>query len=411
METLRITRLGSGGEGIADHLARRVEVPFALPGETVTARIEGDRALSVSLLQTSRDRTAPPCPHFGRCGGCAAQHMATGLYREWKRSLVDAALAGRGPIAGVGDMIDAHGDGRRRVAIHVRKERDPLAGFMTVRSHHLVDIDRCPLLVGSLADAFSAARALAGLVHGRVAFDLHLTAAENGIDADLRGLERETRLAADAVATVARAHRLIRVGRHGDVLYQSERPFVTCGRARVEFPPGAFLQATAAAEQAIADLILGHAARARRVADLFCGIGPFALRLAGRAPVSAFDADRGAIAALASAVARTPGLKPVSAAVRDLFRNPLTGAELEGVDTVIVNPPRQGAEAQCRQLAGTGVRTVIMVSCNPATFARDADILARGGYRLEEVTPVDQFRWSPHVELVALFVKPPGRRA
>jgi 23S rRNA (uracil1939-C5)-methyltransferase len=411
LETLRITRLGSGGEGIADHLARRVEVPFALPGETVTARIEGDRALSVSLLQTSRDRTAPPCPHFGRCGGCAAQHMATGLYREWKRSLVDAALVGRGHAAGVGDMIDAHGDGRRRVAIHVRKERDPLAGFMAARSHHLVDIDRCPLLVGSLADAFTTARALAGLALGRVAFDLHLTAAENGIDADLRGLEREGRLAVDAVAAVARAHHLIRVGRHGDVLYQSERPYVTCGSARVEFPPGAFLQATAAAEKAISDLVLGHASRARRIADLFCGIGPFALRLAERVPVSAFDADRGAIAALASAAARTPGLRPVSATVRDLFRNPLTGTELEGMDTAVVNPPRQGAEAQCRQLAGAGLRTVIMVSCNPATFARDADILVRGGYRLEVVTPVDQFLWSPHVELVALFVKLSGRRA
>jgi 23S rRNA (uracil1939-C5)-methyltransferase len=179
----------------------------------------------------------------------------------------------------------------------------------------------------------------------------------------------------------------------------------------VEFPPGAFLQATAAAEKAISDLVLGHASRARRIADLFCGIGPFALRLAERVPVSAFDADRGAIAALASAAARTPGLRPVSATVRDLFRNPLTGTELEGMDTAVVNPPRQGAEAQCRQLAGAGLRTVIMVSCNPATFARDADILVRGGYRLEVVTPVDQFLWSPHVELVALFVKLSGRRA
>ena len=337
--------------------------------------------------------------------------MSTGLYREWKRSLVDAALAGRIPDAGVGDIVDAHGEGRRRVAIHVRNDRAPLAGFMAARSHHLVDIDRCPLLVRPLTDAFAAARALAGLVHGRAVFDLHLTAAENGIDADIRGLERDSGLAADAVAAAARVHRLIRVARHGDVLYQSERPFVTCGRARVEFPPGAFLQATAAAEQAIADRVLAHAAKSRRIADLFCGIGPFALRLADRTPVSAFDADRGAIAALASAAARTSGLKPVSAAVRDLFRNPLTAAELAGIDTVVVNPPRQGAEVQCQQLAGAGLRAVIMVSCNPATFARDADILARGGYRLMEVTPVDQFLWSPHIELVALFVKPSGRRA
>ena len=384
-------------------------MPFTLPGEMVTAAVEGDRARSVSLVQTSLDRTAPPCPHFERCGGCVAQHMATALYREWKLSLVGAALAGRGVEAKLHDMIDAHGDGRRRVTMHVRNEGEPQAGFMAARSHVLIDIDRCPLLVGALDRAFSAARALAVLPRGRVTFDLCLTAADNGIDADIRGLDRSKDIALDAVAAVARAQRLIRVARHGDVLYQSERPYVTCGRAKVEIPPGAFLQATAFAEQAIAERILGHAGKARRIADLFCGIGPFALRLADRAPVFAFDADRPAIAALSSAAARTPGLKPVSATVRDLFRNPLTAAELEGIDTIVVNPPRQGAEAQCRHLAGAAMRTVIMVSCNPATFARDADILAAGGYRLLEVTPVDQFLWSPHVELVALFVKS-GRR-
>ena len=376
----------------------------------MTAAVEGGRARSVSLVQTSLDRTAPPCPHFQRCGGCVAQHMATALYREWKHSLVCAALGDRGTEAKVHVMIDAHGDGRRRVTMHVRKEGGDLqAGFMAARSHLLIDVDRCPLLVDALDVAFSAARALAALPEGRVAFDLWLTAADNGIDVDIRGLERSKDLALDAVAAVARAHRLIRVARHGEVLYQSERPYVTCGRVKVEIPPGAFLQATASAEQAIAERILVHAAKARRVADLFCGIGPFALRLADRAPVFAFDADRQAIAALAAAAARSPGLKPVAATVRDLFRNPLTPAELNGFDTIVVNPPRQGAEAQCRHLAGAPARTVIMVSCNPATFVRDADILAAGGYRLLEVTPVDQFLWSPHVELVALFVKS-GRR-
>ncbi|HHY51025.1 MAG TPA: RNA methyltransferase, partial [Alphaproteobacteria bacterium] len=182
-----------------------------------------------------------------------------------------------------------------------------------------------------------------------------------------------------------------------------QRQRVAMGRAIVAIPAGSFLQATAAAEATLAGLVLDAVGKARSVADLFSGVGPFALRLAETARVAAFDADRAAIAALATAVRHTQGLKPVTAAVRDLFRAPLLPAELEGIDAVVLDPPRAGAEAQSRELARARLPTVVAVSCDPRSFARDAAILLAGGYRLEAVTPVDQFAWSPHVEIVGVF--------
>src|SRR6202034_1271218 len=169
--------------------------------------------------------------------------------------------------------------------------------------------------------------------------------------------------------------------------------------------PGSFLQATAAGEEALAALVGEHCRRAKHVADLFCGVGPFALRLAAKSRVSAFDSDAGAVTALQKAATSTSGLKPVKAETRDLFRRPLMPQELRDYDAVVFDPPRQGAEAQARQLAASKVPMVIAVSCNVATFARDARTLVDGGYKIETVTPVDQFRHTPHVELVARFTR------
>ena len=182
-------------------------------------------------------------------------------------------------------------------------------------------------------------------------------------------------------------------------------PTIAIGKARLTLPPGSFLQATAAGEEALAALVTEHCKRAKHIADLFCGVGPFALRLAALSRISAFDSDAGAIAALQKAAMATSGLKPVKAEVRDLFRRPLMPQQLRDYDAVVFDPPRQGAQAQARQLAAGKIPVVIAVSCNAASFARDARILVDGGYTLEGVTPVDQFRHTPHVELVARFVR------
>jgi 23S rRNA (uracil1939-C5)-methyltransferase len=269
----------------------------------------------------------------------------------------------------------------------------------------VVPIDRCPVLAPALAGAIEAAWALAELLRPeRKPLDLQVTASEAGLDVDVRGSGPLQPALMARLAALAQAHRLARLTRHGELIAQQAPPTVRMGRAMVALPPGAFLQATVEGEATLAQRVAEYAGGAGMIADLFAGVGPFALRLAERARVSAVDTDAAAIAALRQAAA-TPGLKPVEAQVRDLFRRPLVAAELARFEAVVFDPPRQGAQAQARTLGESKVPMVVAVSCNPATFARDARLLADGGYRLTAVTPVDQFRYSAHVEIVARFAR------
>jgi 23S rRNA (uracil1939-C5)-methyltransferase len=408
-ERLRIDRLGARGDGIADGIGGPLYVAGALPGEEVEVEPEPghpDRRHLLRIATPSVERIAPICPHFGVCGGCALQHWRAEPYRAWKRGLVVAALAQAGLDAPVGALIDAHGEGRRRAVFHARTiGRDTLdVGFSAARAHRIVPIDRCPILAPRLDGALAAAWAIAeSFGPARKPLDLQVTATEGGLDVDVRGTGPLTAVLMSALARVADAYRLARLTRHGELVAQRAAPVVRIDGATVTLPPGAFLQATAEGEAALARLVVAHCAGARRVADLFCGVGPFALRLAASARVAAADADAPAIAALARAGASAPGLKPVAAERRDLFRRPLVAAELKRFDAVVFDPPRQGAQAQARELAASSVPTIVAVSCNPATLARDARILLDGGYRLTSVTPLDQFRYSPHVEIVALL--------
>ena len=407
VERLTIARLGRRGDGIADTPAGPVFVPFALPGEIVEAEAwpgHPDRRLPIKIEQASPERIAPICPHFGTCGGCALQHWTAARYREWKRGLVVESLSQAGLDASVDELIDAHGEGRRRAVLHARRsQRDVLkVGFAAPRAHQIIAIDRCPILAPALDGAVAAAWAIAETIESmRKPLDIQVTATENGLDVDLRGSGPLTVAATTALARIATQHKLARLTRHGEIVVQRVAPTITMGRARVTLPPGAFLQATAAGEAALAALVLEHCGKADRIADLFAGVGPFALRLAERARITAVDTDKEAVAALKRAAETTQGLKPVAIEARDLFRRPLAAAELKPFDVVVFDPPRQGAEAQARALATSAVPTVVAVSCNPATFARDARILVDGGYRLKRVTPIDQFLYSPHVEIVA----------
>jgi 23S rRNA (uracil1939-C5)-methyltransferase len=294
------------------------------------------------------------------------------------------------------------------MVLHARRgTHDVLqVGFSAPRAHHIVPIDRCPILAPGLERGIAAAWRLAeALKPLRKPLDIQFTATETGMDVDLRGSGPLGAGQTANLAGIASNLRLARLTRHGELIVQHEAPVVSMGRARVMLAAGAFLQATAAGEEELARLVLSHVGDARRVADLFCGVGPFALRLAERARVKAFDSDAGAVTALQRAAQATPGLKPVVAAARDLFRRPLLAQEMSELDALVFDPPRQGAEAQARAIAISRVPRVVAVSCNPATFARDARLLVDGGYRLAEVTPVDQFRHSAHVELVALFAR------
>ncbi len=411
VERVHIAKLGRRGDGIADSPAGPLFVPYTLPGETVEVEPwpgHPDRRVLSKVESASPDRIAPICPHFGTCGGCALQHWNGARYRAWKREQVIETLAGVGLTPPVDDLIDAHGEGRRRVVFHARRgTHDVLeVGFAALRAHHIVAIDRCPILAPGLDGALEAAWEIAdALGRTRKPLDIQVTATEAGMDVDVRGSGPLKSDRTAALARVAERHRLARLTRHGELIAQRAAPTVTMGRAHVVLPPGAFLQATAEGEETLAELVVAHCGTAKTIADLFTGVGPFALRLAGRARVTAMDSDAAAIAALQQAAATTQGIKPVTAVVRDLFRRPLVPVEFKAFDCVVFDPPRQGAEAQARELAAGAMPVVVAVSCNPATFARDARILVDGGYRLLRVTPVDQFLYSPHVELVARFAK------
>ncbi len=394
-EILSVGRLGLRGDGIAQTPTGDVLVPYALPGETVRAVRDGERAQLVEIITPAESRIAPICPLFTRCGGCAAQHMSESLYREWKRRQVETTLERAGIAAPIADIVDAHGAGRRRVTFHARREGPGmLVGFMVARSHDLVAVPACPVLAPGLARSPAANKPL----------DIQVTASEAGLDIDIRGHGPAGEKLRLSLTEAAERLDLARLSMHGEIVVERRPPQQRMGRAMVAPAPGGFLQATAAGEDAIGALVLAALpAKAKRVADLFAGCGPIAFRLAERAQVLAVENDKAAILALTRAAGTTQGLKPIASDVRDLFRRPLLEHELNGFDAVILDPPRAGAEAQARRLAAAKTPTVIYVSCDAGSFARDAAILIAGGYALDGVTPVDQFRYSAHIELVGVF--------
>jgi 23S rRNA (uracil1939-C5)-methyltransferase len=408
-ERLVIDRIGHRGDGVAPTSDGPVFVPYTLPGEAVEVEsVPGhpDRRHLLRVDTPSAERIASMCPHFGVCGGCAIQHWRHSRYLAWKRSLVTDALAQAGVSASVDDVIDAHGQGRRRIVLHARYSGKNVleVGFSALRTHRLVAIDRCPVLATALEGAIEAAWEIAEtLAPLRKPLDIQFTASDAGLDVDVRGSGPVPPSRTAALARVAEKRSLARLTRHGELILQRAVPTLRIGRAVVPLPPGAFLQATARAEEELARLVAQHVAGAKNIADLFAGVGPFALRLAERSRILAADSSATAITALRRGAATASGLKPIEAEVRDLFRRPYLQPELERFDAAVFDPPRQGAEAQARALAESTVPSVVAVSCNPASFARDAAILTGAGYRLTRVTPVDQFRHAAHVELVAKF--------
>ena len=411
-ERLTIDRVGHLGDGVALADGQPVYVPYALAGEAVEATpVQGhpDRRRLLRVERASADRIAPFCPHFGVCGGCAIQHWQPERYRAWKRDLVIEPLAQSKIVCHVDPLIDAHGTGRRRIVVHARKGSDDAfkVGFATAGSHDIIPLDHCPVLDPALDGALDAARALTEVLKPvSKPLDIQITAANNGLDVDIRGSGPLPTALIATLSRVAEQHALARLTRHGELVLMRAPPTIGIGTAQVSLQPGSFLQATVAGEEALAALVIRHCKGAKHITDLFCGLGPFALRLAAKARIAAFDSDPGAVTALQKAAMATSGLKPIKAEARDLFRYPLRPQELRDIDAVVFDPPRQGAQAQTLQLAASRIPVVVAVSCNVATFARDARILIDGGYRIEGVTPVDQFRHTPHVELVARFSRP-----
>jgi len=407
MKTLKIDRIGNLGEGVAIDEGEKIFVPFALTGETVLARVEGSYAELIDILEPSPQRIPPICAFYGQCGGCAVQTLNDESYAAWKISLLENAAQRERLSFKILPMINAHGSGRRRVALHARIT-DGVAhiGFMAARSHRLVEIKHCPLLVAELSPALQAARDLSQILASREKpLDLAITATPEGMDIDIRGAGTLASHEIQALIKSAQAHRLARLTNHTRLVTLIQAPWIDIHGTHTPLPPGAFLQATQAGEEIIGLNILEALKKAKSVADLFCGIGAFSLRIARFARVVAYDNNPLAIEALCTACRQTPGLKPLQAETRDLFNRPLTPQELIHFDAVVFDPPRAGAHEQVKSLARSDVKTIVAVSCNAQSFCRDAAILVAGGYSMGPITPIDQFRYSTHLELVAVFTR------
>lgn len=413
---LAIDALGDGGDGIATLAGRRIHVPWTLPGERVQVReTGGGRAEPLFWLQRSAERADPACVHFGSCGGCAVQHLGADAYRRWKHGLAAAAARRAGfPDVVPEPLVESPPGSRRRVTLAaVRAGTRVALGFHAPASRDIVDLQACPVMLPQLLDLLPALRAaLAEALTPAQRCDIALTATNAGIDALVTGTMPRARLAPLArLGDLARLCLAEAAGRDPELVALHRAPAIDFDGIVVEPPPGVFLQATRAGETAIRDAVDDGLGSARRVADLFSGCGTLALPMARRRQVLAVDSQRAAIEALDRA-ARAGGVAPrVTVAVRDLERRPLVAEELGGFDAVVFDPPREGARAQAEALARSAVARVVAVSCNPATFARDAAALGAGGYRLERLTPIDQFLWSPHLELVGVFVRPRAARA
>jgi len=413
-ETITIDRLGAQGDGIAASQDGPVYVPFTLPGETVAIARVKNQGTVMSIASASADRQEPPCRHFGpdgingTCGGCTLQHMADAPYRAFKRQLVVDALKSKGLTPEVGEIVAAHPGERRRVVFAARKtEKDMLIGFNQAESHHIVAIEECPISSAGIISRLPAIRAVgAAIATNAEAFRIAVLETLSGLDLAVEGVKKlSDQQRRKAIEVVLGLRGIARVSLDGEILIEPSKPIVEFGGVQVSPPAGGFTQATKPAEEAMAKLVLAHVGKAKRMADLFAGAGTFSLQLARLGRVHAVEGDAKAIAALDHAARNTQGLKPVTVEKRDLFRRPLMTSELKVYDAVVFDPPRAGAEFQCKELARSTVKKIVAVSCNPLTLARDLAILVEGGYRITSVTPIDQFLWTSHVEVVATLEK------
>ena len=401
---LVIQRLGAQGDGIADHEGQQVFVPLTLPGETVMAELDGDRARLVEIVNAAPDRAPPKCSHYGECGGCALQHLSDEAYVSFKRDHLAMHLSYAGIKADIEPTIIAPPHSRRRAVFSAHRTGGDVAiGFHGRRSHRIVPITDCAVIRPALQALLPGLREIAILAAPpRDALQLVATETLTGIDLAINGAS--PKLPADIRALLVQTANkldLARLSINGDVAMERVPPILRMGGIDVVPPPGGFVQATAESETAMAKIVVESLIGAEKAVDLFCGAGTFTLPLAAHASVHAVEGEVSGLQALGRAIRKVKDIKPITTEKRDLFRQPLTQIDLSRFDAAVIDPPRAGAEAQTRELALSGIRRIAMVSCNAQTFARDLRILLDAGFKLDRLVPIDQFLWSPHVEIVA----------
>jgi len=418
---LTVEAIGPRGDGIATVGDERVFVPFTVPGDRIRVRLSPDkqgrlRGRLLEILAPGADRAEPPCPHFGVCGGCALQHLSPSAYRDWKLERLLDDLARHGIVDPPLTPLHEVGPGARRRAdlTAIRRRDDLLLGYNERGSHRVIDLAACPVMRPEIAGLIVPLRdALHAVLPEGGSAECMVTLTDSGLDlllsttAELGMAGRDRLVVLAETADLARVSRSHPRSRGSEPVVVRRRPTIRFGTVDVELPAGAFLQATAAGEAALTEVVVEATRESRRVIDLFAGCGTFALPVAAGDPkrvVHAVDAARPALDALAHAARAVP-LPRVTVESRNLMTRPLGAEALSVYDAVILDPPRAGAIDQVEQVAASRVPTVVYVSCNPRSFARDASLLLEGGFELAALRPVDQFHWSPHLELAAVFLR------
>ncbi len=388
-----IVRIAARGDGVT---ASGRHAPFAAPG---------DLLLDDGTIEPGLGHQAPPCRHFPKCGGCQLQHLTDAAYATYCEQRITGALAQHGIETQIRSAMLSPPRSRRRASLHALRSGGGVAiGFHEGQSKRVVDLRECHVLAPELFALVAPLRGLlASILKPKRMASVQLTLADQGVDVGLAGVEADGLAAAEVLTAFGEKHRLARLsldeGYGAEVRYEPVPATVTLSGVGVALPVGAFLQATSGGEAALVAAVREATDGALKLADLFAGLGTFALAVDGE--VAAAEASREAILALKAAASMAG--RPVTTAHRDLYRNPLQANELSGFDAVVLDPPRAGAAEQVATLAASTVDRIAYVGCNPATFARDAETLVGGGYRLLWVQPVGQFRWSTHIELASCF--------
>ncbi len=397
-----VTHLGAQGDGVAG----RLFVPGAAPGDRLVLDAQG----KVSDIVVGPNRARAPCAHFGECGGCTLQHVAMPAYGQWLSDRILMALKQHDVLPQHVEVphISPPGARRRVVLKALRTQHAVLLGFNRKAQHVLVDVQTCVVADPQITALMPALRQLlAAVLKSKQAATVHITVASNGLDVMISDLSADGLAGRQRLTDFAMAQDLARLSLRGtmgvDVIVERRAPQLCFDDVPVTLPVESFSQATPQAEAAMIAAVLQSVGNAKSVADLFCGLGTFALPLSRTARVHAVEAALAPLKALEQASRAASRL--ITIEHRDLFRRALMPADLNGFQAVVFDPPRAGAEAQAQALAKSKVATVVAVSCNPNTFARDAAILCAGGYKLERLWPIGQFLWSTHVELVARFIR------
>lgn len=405
MTEYTIERVGHQGDGIAKG---PIFVPMTLPGETVTGTLNGDMLTDVRIVTPSDDRVAAPCRHFKSCGGCQLQHASDGFVAQFKGDVIRRALSAHDLEPEVRATLTSPAQSRQRATVAAKRtKKGAMVGFHGRASGTVIEVPDCQLIDPRIKAGFAAAGDLAMIGSSRKGvLAVTLTLSTDGLDVSVQGgkpLDGQLRI---ELANLCDRTGLVRLAWDDEVIAMRTPPRHNFGSAQVVVPPGAFLQATAHGAETLQTLVREAVGDSKRVADLFAGSGTFALPLAAQSEVHAVEGDKAMIAALDHGWRMSKGLKPVTSEARDLFRRPLLPDELNKFGAVVLDPPRAGAADQIAELTNSTVAKIAYVSCNPVTFARDALQLTQAGYILDWVQPVDQFRWSSHIELAAAFRRP-----